>query len=112
MVSQKKKNYYTYIGAKQNLVLVHFTSCATLYVITKNKRVTLAIRGVRTFDTSVAIITYLLAELNSLKIKVKKLYLDRGFFSIPVIRWLQALDVPFRDACYQERKPGRYQAVS
>lgn len=72
-----------------------FYAYATLYVITKNKRVTLAIRGVRTFDTSVAIITYLLAELNSLKIKVKKLYLDRGFFSIPVIRWLQALDIPF-----------------
>jgi len=63
-------------------------------VITKNKRVTLAVRGVRSFDTSVAIITYLLASLDALHIKVKKLYLDRGFFSVPVIRWLQALDIP------------------
>ena len=46
---------------------------ATLYVITKNKRVTLAIRGVRQLDTSVALITYLLAELDALKINVKKL---------------------------------------
>jgi putative transposase len=57
--------------------------------------VTLAIRGVRWLDTSVAIITYLLAELATLKSRVKKLYLDRGFFSVPVIRWLQALDIPF-----------------
>ena len=64
-------------------------------MITKNKRVTLAIRGVRQLDTSVALITYLLAELDSLKINVKKLYLDRGFFNTPVIRWLQALDIPF-----------------
>ena len=61
----------------------------------KNKRITLAIRGVRWSDTTVAIITYLLAELSQLKIRVKKLYLDRGFFSTPVIRWLQALDIPF-----------------
>ena len=56
-----------------------FYADATLYVITKNKRVTLAVRVVRQLDTIVAIITYLLAELDSLKINVKKLYLDRGF---------------------------------
>ena len=72
-----------------------FYAYATLYILKKGKRVTLAIRGVRWLDTSVAIITYLLAELYALKIKVRKLYLDRGFFSIPVIRWLQALDIPF-----------------
>jgi hypothetical protein len=72
-----------------------FYAYATLYVIHKNKRVTLAIRGVRQFDTSVAIITYLLAELDYLQINVNKLYLDRGFFNTPVIRWLQALDIPF-----------------
>jgi putative transposase len=68
-----------------------FYAYATLYVLMKDKRVTLAIRGVRWRDTTVAIITYLLASLSDLKIKVKKLYLDRGFFSTPVIRWLQAL---------------------
>lgn len=71
-----------------------FYAYATLYVLTKGKRVTLAIRGV-VVDTSVAIITYLLAELEVLKIQVKKLYLDRGFFNVSVIRWLMALDIPF-----------------
>ncbi|WP_414623730.1 hypothetical protein [Calothrix sp. CCY 0018] len=72
-----------------------FYAYATLYVLKKGKRVTLAIRGIRWLDTSVAIITYLLAELDYLKIKVKQLYLDRGFFCISVIRWLQALDITF-----------------
>jgi putative transposase len=31
----------------------------------------------------------------SLKIDIKTLYLDRGFFSISVIRWLKALRIPF-----------------
>jgi hypothetical protein len=57
--------------------------------------VTLAIRGVRWYDTSVAIITYLLAEISNLKIDIKSLYLDRGFFNVPVIRWLKALKIPF-----------------
>jgi len=83
-----------------------FYAYATLYVITKNKRVTLAIRGVRRLDTSVAIITYLLAELESLKINVKKLYLDRGFFNTPVIRWLQALDIPFLMPAIKTGKKG------
>ena len=72
-----------------------FYAYATLYVLTKGKRVTLAIRGVRWLDTSVAIITYLLAELEVLTLQVKKLYLDRGFFNVSVIRWLIALDIPF-----------------
>ncbi|MCC5604926.1 ISH3 family transposase [Nostoc favosum] len=83
-----------------------FYAYATLYVISKNKRVTLAVRGVRRLDTSVAIITYLLAELDSLKINVKKLYLDRGFFNTPVIRWLQALDIPFLMPAIKTGKQG------
>lgn len=43
----------------------------------------------------VAIITYLLAELEALKINIKILYLDRGIENISVIRWLQVLDIPF-----------------
>jgi IS4 transposase len=72
----------------------------------KGKRVTLAIRGVRCWDTNVAIITYLLAELSDLKIDVKKLYMDRGFFSVPVIRWLQALNISFIMPAIRRGKKG------
>ena len=72
-----------------------FYAYATLYVIKKGKRVTLAIKAVRRQDTLVAIITYLLALISPLKLQIKRLYLDRGFFCVPVIRWLQALNIPF-----------------
>jgi len=48
----------------------------------------------------------LLASLSDLKIKVKKLYLDRGFFSTPVIRWLQALEIPFLMPAIRRGKQG------
>ncbi|GGA18910.1 hypothetical protein [Okeania sp. KiyG1] len=56
-----------------------FYAYASLYVLKKGKRLTLAIKGIRCQDTNVAIITYLLAFIEPLKIKIKTLYLDRGF---------------------------------
>ena len=83
-----------------------FYAYATLYILTKGKRINLAIRGVRCLDMNVAIITYLLAELDSLKVNIKTLYLDRGFFSISVIRWLKALDIPFVMPAIRRGKKG------
>lgn len=91
--SDSEKPYIYRSQAKQGTC--SFYAYATLYLIKKGKRLTLAIRGIRNTDTTVAIITYLLALGSLLKIDFKTLYLDRGFFSIAVIRWLQALKIPF-----------------
>lgn len=72
-----------------------FFAYASLYVICCNKRVTLAIHAVDSQETLVATITRLLSRLTPLKIRVKCLYLDRGFYNVPVIRWLKALNIPF-----------------
>lgn len=72
-----------------------FYAYATCYVICKGKRVTIALTPVRRDDTMVFLLTWLLDQAVRLGIRPKRLYLDRGFFSVPVIRWLQALGVPF-----------------
>lgn len=72
-----------------------FFAYATVYVIHRHKRVTLALHAVPRHETLVATLTYLLAQVTALQVRVKQLYLDRGFYSVPVIRWLQALDIPF-----------------
>jgi putative transposase len=72
-----------------------FFAYATVYVICRNKRVTLGLHAVHRQETLVATITYLLAILHPLRVRVKRLYLDRGFYSVPVIRWLKALNIPF-----------------
>lgn len=68
---------------------------ATLYIIRKGKRVTIALVCVRKTESYVSVITRLLNHIASLNIKIKCLYADRGFYSVPVIRWLKALDIPF-----------------
>lgn len=101
------KEEFPYIYRSQAKVgTCSFYAYATVYLIKKGKRVTLAMRGVRWADTSVAIITYLLASLSELKLKIKKLYLDRGFFSISVIRWLKALNIPFIMPAIRRGKSG------
>lgn len=72
-----------------------FFAYASIYLIRRHKRVTLAVHPVHREETTVAIITGLLSSLTPLKIRVKRLYLDRGFYSVPVIRWLKALNIPF-----------------
>jgi putative transposase len=71
-----------------------FYAYATCYVIRKGKRVTIALTPVRRDDLMVGIVTRLLDRAVQFGIRLKRLYLDRGFFSVPVIRWLQALGVP------------------
>jgi hypothetical protein len=72
-----------------------FFAYATVYVIRCHQRVTLAVHAIPRGETLVATLTILLSRLTLLRIKVKQLYLDRGFYSVPVIRWLKALNVPF-----------------
>lgn len=60
-----------------------------------HQRVTLAVHAIPRGETLVGSLTLLLARLTPLRVKVKRLYLDRGFYSVPVIRWLKALNIPF-----------------
>jgi len=91
--SKEEKPYIYRSQAKDGTC--SFFAYATLYVIKKNKRFTIAITLVRVDDTTVAVITRLLDKIHHLKITIKRLYLDRGYFSVPVIRWLIALGIPF-----------------
>lgn len=72
-----------------------FYAYATLYVIRKDKRVTIAITAVKSTDTAIAVLTRLFDKIEPLNLIIKRLYLDRGYFNVPVIRWLQAIDIPF-----------------
>ena len=83
-----------------------FYAYASLYIIAKNKRLTIAIVGVKKYYTNVAIITYLLDKINSLNLKIKRLYLDRGFYSSSVIKWLITLDIPFIMPAVRNGKTG------
>ena len=101
----KEEQDYIYRSEPKNGTC-SFYAYATLYIIAKNKRLTIAIIGVKKRYTNVAIITYLLSKVQSLNLKFKRLYLDRGFYSSSVIRWLMALDIPFIMPAIRNGKTG------
>jgi putative transposase len=67
----------------------HFHCYATAYVIKKNKRVTLALSYVQADDTLVEVLERLLTRLDVLHVRVKRLYLDKQFYCVPVIHYFQ-----------------------
>lgn len=67
----------------------HFHCYATAYVIKKNKRVTLALTYVQADDTLVEVLERLLSRLHALEVRIKRLYLDKQFYTVAVIRHFQ-----------------------
>jgi putative transposase len=79
---------------------------ATIYVIQKNKRYTLAIKHVRKGENLTDVIDFLLDEVAGSGLRVKSLLLDREFYNINVINHLQGRNIPFIIPCVLRGRSG------
>ena len=68
----------------------HFYRCATAYILRPAERMTLAFELVNPKNDRFGILQRLLQRVQALVIASKRLYLDKGFCSIPILRHLQA----------------------
>jgi hypothetical protein len=84
----------------------HFHCYATAYMIHQDQRITLALTCVRKSDTMPAILRRLFKRLDTLNLRVKKLYVDKGFYSIGVIRLLKERGTPFILPAVTRKKGG------
>lgn len=73
----------------------HFHAYATCYVVRKGHRFTIALTPVRRGERMEEVVRRLLAQARGEGVKCRLLLLDRGFYSVAVIRYLQAARVPF-----------------
>src|SRR5215218_8733908 len=73
----------------------HFHAYATAYVNYRGQRFTLALTMVDKGEKMEAVLRRLLARLGRLGVDSRMLLLDRGFWSVAVIRYLQAARKPF-----------------
>jgi putative transposase len=76
-------------GGKAHKGTTRFFRVATAYVIFKDMRLTLGLLFVRPEDDIPDIVAALLRRLRLLGLKVRRLYLDKGFCSIPVLRYIE-----------------------
>jgi hypothetical protein len=73
----------------------HFHAYATAYVIRKGQRFTVALAYVRQGDDLAAVVQELLRQAAKAGVRPRYLLLDRGFYQVGVIRYLQAARCPF-----------------
>jgi putative transposase len=71
-----------------------FHCYATLYTVKNNKRYTLAMVLVRQSEKAQAVLERLLKRAVDLGLRIKRLYLDRGFDNNGVIAWLKKQSFP------------------
>lgn len=84
----------------------HFHAYATCYVVRKGHRFTIALTPVRRGERMEEVVRRLLAQARREGVKCRLLLLDRGFYSVAVIRYLQAARVPFlMPVAHRGRKP-------
>jgi putative transposase len=78
----------------------HFWRIATLYVIWRDVRITLAMTYVLPEeDTTLSVLQRLMQRRASLKFRPRVVYLDKGFCSGDIIRYLQRTNLPALIAC-------------
>jgi putative transposase len=98
-------------GGKAHKGTTRFFRVATAYLIFKDMRLTLGLLFVRPEDDLAEIVAALLRRLRILGLKVKRLYLDKGFCSIPVLRYLEKSGWPAILACPIRGKKGGTRAL-
>jgi hypothetical protein len=73
----------------------HFHAYATAYVVEHGQRFTLAVTRVLKGEKMEAVVKRLLQQVRRIGVKVRFLLLDKGFFNVEVVRYLQAARCPF-----------------
>lgn len=84
-----------------------FFGYASIYLIKKNKRFTIALAAVRHSEGLKGVLKRLLDRFASLGGRIFCLYVDRGFYSVEVLRFLiEERDIPLAMAAPQKGKEG------
>ena len=86
------RSYACRSGAKEGTT--HFYRLASLYVMWRHVRVTLAVTYVLPEDDTVRVVERLLERMQQLGFSPGVLYMDKGFCSGEVVRYLQMQSIP------------------
>jgi putative transposase len=101
----EEKNKGDTVRSKAKDGTTRFFAYASIYVIKKNKRYTLAVKYCRD-EKLTDIIEFLIKEVEDAGFKIKSLYLDRQFFTVEVINYLQNKGIPFIVPCVPRGRSG------
>jgi hypothetical protein len=106
----KSRNEIFYGAAKQGTKRFH--AYATICIVQYGQRYTLALTWVRRHESMVVVLRRLLSRVGEIGLKIRCLLLDRGFFSVPVVQFLQQENLPFlMPVMFRGRRPRKGQPL-
>jgi len=89
----KSRNELYYGKPKQGTGKFH--AYATACIVQYGQRYTLALTWVKRHESMTTVLERLLAKIDELGLKIRCLLLDRAFFNVPVVEFLQERNLPF-----------------
>lgn len=101
---QKSRNELYYGKPRQGTKSFH--AYASACIVQYGHRYTLALTWVRRHESMVVVLRRLLARIREIGLKIKRLLLDRAFFNVPVVEFLQQEKLPFlMPVMFRGRRP-------
>ena len=101
---QKSRNELYYGKPRQGTTVFH--AYASACIVQEGHRYTLALTWVRRHESMVVVLRRLRARIREIGLKIKRLLLDRAFFNVPVVEFLQAEKLPFlMPVMFRGRRP-------
>lgn len=89
----KSRNELYYGEPKQGTTKFH--AYATACIVEYGHRYTVALTWVRRHESMVVVLRRLLARTREIGLRIKRVLVDRAFFNVPVVEFLQAEKLPF-----------------
>jgi hypothetical protein len=106
----KSRNEIYFGAAKQGTQRFH--AYASACIVQYGRRYTLALTWVRRHESMVVILRRLLKRMREIGLKIRCLLLDRGFFGVPVVQFLQQEQLPFlMPVMFRGRRPKKGRPV-
>ena len=101
---QKSRNELYYGKPRQGTTVFH--AYASACIVQAGHRYTLALTWVRRHESMVVVLRRLRARIREIGMKIKCVLLDRAFFNVPVVEFLQAERLPFlMPVMFRGRRP-------
>lgn len=90
---EKSRNELYYGQPKQGTTKFH--AYASACIVEYGRRYTLALTWVQRHESMVRVLRRLVAKIREIGLKIKRLLLDRAFFNVSVVEFLQQENLPF-----------------
>jgi hypothetical protein len=89
----KSRNELYYGKPRQGTKQFH--AYATACIITYGHRYTVALSWVRRHESTVTVLCRLLGMIRKIGLKIRRVFMDRAFFNVPVVEFLKQEKLPF-----------------